>query len=74
MLVVEVDVVHPEPGKGGLAGGPHVLRPPVHAHPAAVLAALIAELGRQHDLMPASGDGAADKLFVGERPIDVGSV
>ena len=46
----------------------------VDAEPAAVGAALVAEFGREHDLVAAAGDRAADESLVGERPVHVGGV
>jgi hypothetical protein len=33
-----------------------------------------ADLRRQHDLVAAAVDGSADEVFVGEGPVDLGSV
>jgi alcohol dehydrogenase class IV len=74
VLVVEVDLVHAEALERGLARAAHVLRLAVDADPAAVLPALVAELRRQHDLVAAVGDRAADEQLVGERPVHVGGV
>jgi hypothetical protein len=74
VLVVEVDVVDAEALQRGLAGLAHVVRLAVDAEIAAVLAALVAELGGEHDLVAAAGDRAADELLVGERAVHVGGV
>ena len=56
MLVVEIDVVDAESLERAIARLPHVLGPAVHSEKAAVLAALVAELGGEYDLVaPARG-------------------
>src|SRR5450759_609056 len=74
VLVVQVDVLHAEALERGVAGRVHVLRPAVDAHPAAVLAAHVPELRRQHDLVAPPRDGAPDEALVGERTVDVRGV
>ena len=74
VLVVEVDVVDAEPLQRGVARLAHVLRLAVDAEEAAVLAALVAELRGEHDLVAAAGDRAAHELLVGERAVHVGGV
>ena len=74
VLVVEVDVVDAEPRERRLAGLADVLGAAVDALPAAVVAAHVAELGRQHDLVASLGDGASDQQLVLERTVDVGRV
>ena len=74
VLVVEVDVVDPQPLEGGVDGPADVVGAAVDADPAAVLAALVAELGGQHDLVAPAGDRLAHQLLVGERPVHVGGV
>jgi len=74
VLVVEVDDVDPEALQAGVAGGPDVVRVAVDTHPRAVWLALVAELGREHNLIPAAGDGTADELLVGEGAVHVGGV
>src|SRR5215217_7334515 len=71
MLVVEVYVLHPQTLQGGVAGLPHVLGLAAHPEPLAVLAAHVAELGGEHDLVPAVGYGFAHELLVGERAVHV---
>ena len=67
-------MVDAEPLQRGVAGLAHVLRLAVDAEEAAVLAALVAELRREHDLVAAAGDRAADELLVRERAVHVGRV
>src|SRR6266508_3446526 len=74
VLVVEVDVVDAETLQRGVAGLPHVLGVAADAEALPLLVADVAELRGQHDLVPASGDGAADQPFVGEWPVCVGGV
>ena len=74
VLVVEVDVVDAEPRQRRVARAADVVGLAVDAEEAAVLAALVAELGREHDLVAAAGDRAADELLVGERAVHVGRV
>ena len=51
VLVVKVDVVDTESLKTRLGGAAHVLRSAVDAESGAVLGALVAELGSEHDLV-----------------------
>ncbi len=74
VLVVEIDVVDAEPSQRRVTRGVHVVGTAVHAHPAAVAASLVAELRRQHDLVPARRDGLTDQGLVRERPVHVGGV
>ena len=74
VLVVEVDVVDPEPLERRVARPPHVVGPAVHADERAVRSALVAELGGQRHLVPAPGDGPAHQPLVGERSVHVGRV
>ena len=75
VLVVEVDVVDAEPLQRGVAGRPDVLRAAVDAERRVPsLVALVAELGREHDLVAAAGDRPADEPLVGERAVHVGGV
>ena len=74
VLVVEVDVVHAEPPERVVDGLADVLRTAVDAAATAVLAAHVAELGRQLHLVAAAGDRPAHELLVGERPVHVGGV
>ena len=46
VLIVEIDVVHPQTHERVVARLLHVVGPPTDAKPCAVLAAYIAELGR----------------------------
>ncbi len=73
VLVVEVDVIDAEPGQTGVARRSQVVRFPVDG-PGAVVVALVAELGGQHHLVPAAGDGLADQFLVDEGAIDIGGV
>jgi hypothetical protein len=74
VLVVQVDHLDAEPPQGGVAGGADVRGAALDAEERAVLAALVAELGRHDDLVTAAGDGPADELLVGEGPVHVGRV
>ena len=74
MLVVQVDDVDAEATKRVVAGLQHVLGLAVHAHERAVLAALVAELGGEHDLASAVLDGAPHEQLVRERTVHVGGV
>ena len=73
VLVVEVDAVGAEPAQAGLAALLDVLRPAVDAHSASRVAA-DRELGRQHHLVPAAGDGPPHELLVVAGPVGVGGV
>src|ERR687893_1970077 len=57
VLVVEVYRVNAEPPERGVARLSYVLRPAVDADPAPVLAPLVAELGRENDLLAPIRDG-----------------
>ena len=72
VLVVEVDVIDPQPSERAVAGLAHVLRPAVYApSPLTVRAAHEAELrGHPHFVTPAA-DRLADQLLVGERAVGV---
>jgi len=59
VLVVEVDVVHPEARERGVASPADVLRPAVDTEVASVGRSLVAELCSQHYLVAPSGDGPA---------------
>src|SRR5262249_10583499 len=72
VLVVEVDVVDAEARERRFARSAHVLGLAVDPDPAAVLATLVAELRREHDLLAATLDGAADELLVDERRVHGG--
>jgi hypothetical protein len=74
VLVVEIDVVDPEPLKRGVATQPDVFRSSVHPDPTAVRAALVPELRRQDDLVAMAFDRATDEHLVGERAVHVGGV
>ena len=71
MLVIDVDVVNPQPSERAFAGLAYVLRPAVDALPAVIRAAHEAELrGHSHFVTPAA-DRLADQLLVGERAVGV---
>jgi len=74
VLVVEVDVVDAETLQGSVAGRAHVLRAAVDADPAPVGPPLVAELGRELDLVAAAGDRLAHEPLVGEGAVHVGGV
>ena len=68
----QVDVVDAEALQRGVDAGAHVLGPAVAGHRAVALHQ--ADLGGEDRLVAAAGEGAADQLLVGERPVDVGGV
>ena len=74
VLVVEIDGIDAQALQRGVAGGANVFRTSIDADPAPVGIALVAELGRQDDLVAAAADGAADQPLVGERAVHVGGV
>ena len=74
MLVVEIDVIDAEALQRRVARLAHVVGLPADAEERAVVAAHVAELRRQHDLVAAVADGAADQLLVRERAVHVGRV
>src|SRR3954447_12360399 len=74
VLVVEVDVVDVQALERCVAGLTHVLGVAADAQALAVLAADVAELGGEHDLVAAVGDRVADELLVREGAIHVGRV
>ena len=51
VLVVEIDHVDAQARQTGVTGLAHVVRVPVDAQPGAVFAALVAELGGEHDVV-----------------------
>ena len=74
VLVVEVDVVDAEALQRRVAGLPHVLRSAGDAEELAVLAAHVAELRREHDLVAPARDGPTDEALVGEGAVHVRGV
>ena len=74
VLVVEVDVVGAEPLQRTLDRGADVRGTAVEVPRAAAGVGDEAELRRQHDLVAAVLDGAADEFLVGVRPVDLGGV
>ena len=64
MLVVKVDVLHPEPLQARLARPLHILRPPIHAQELAVGPANVPELGGEDQLVAATADGAPNQFLV----------
>src|SRR5579871_6792570 len=74
VLVVEVDVLDPEPLQGGVACLAHVLGVAADAQPLATLAANVAELGGQHHVVAAAAYRPADQALVGERAVHVGRI
>ena len=74
VLVVEVYVVHAETRERGVAGLSHVVGLAAHAKEAPVLAAHVAELGGEDDLVAPALYGLADELLVGERAVHVRGV
>ena len=75
VLVVEIDVVGPQPGQRRIAGLPHVLRPAVDGARGRILGvAHVAELGGDDRLVAARPQGPAEEDLVGEGPVHVGGV
>src|SRR5215207_6295161 len=74
VLVVDVYVIHAEARERSVAGRPHVVWLTAHAAEAHVLAAHVAEIGGEHDLVAPALDGPADELLVGEGAVHVGRV
>jgi hypothetical protein len=76
VLVVEVDVLHPEALQRGLTGSAHVGGTAVDRAPRRILVELEldAELGRQEHLLTTAGDGASDEPLVGVGAVHVGGV
>ena len=74
VLVEEVDVVQAQAAQRVVARLLHVLGPAVHAALGRVVAADDAELGGQHHLVAAVGDGAAHQLLVGAAAVHGGGV
>jgi hypothetical protein len=74
VLVIEVDRLDAEPLEARLAGRADIIGVAAHAEEAAVLAADVAELGGEEDLVAAAGDGAADQLLVAADAVHVGGV
>ena len=74
VLVVEVDVVDPEPLERGVAGRADVVGGSVDADHAAVRESLVAELGGELDLVAPAGDRLADEQLVREGAVHVGGV
>ncbi len=68
-------MLHAQPLQAGLAGGLHVLGAAVDATRLRVgRVQADAELGGQHHLPAAPGDGTADQHFIGVRAVHVGGV
>jgi len=74
MLVVQVDVIHAEPLERRVARLAHVVGSAVHALPAAVGAAHVAELGGEHHAIAFALDRLADQQLVGVRAVHVGRI
>ena len=74
VLVVEVDDVDAESAQRSVTGLRHVLGLAVDALERAVLTTLIAELGRQDDLVASALDGPSHEFLVLEWAVHVGGV
>src|SRR4029077_16018086 len=74
VLVVQVDVVGAEPRQRALHGDPDAGRAAVETALCAPGVRDEAELGGEHDLVPAVPDGPADELLVVIRAVDLGGV
>ena len=73
VLVVEVDVIEAEPSQRGFARLPYVLGVATHLARAVVVAD-VAELRREHDLVPPVADRFAHELLVRTAAVHVGRV
>jgi hypothetical protein len=71
VLVVEVDVIRPQAAQRRLARLVHVLRAPVDTAIQGIVPAHDPELGGEHDLVAAAGDGASHQLLVVSLPVHV---
>src|SRR5205085_762992 len=71
MLVVEIDMLDPEPPERRIARGFDVLGAAVHADPFAVTIAHITEFRGEYYAIPFAFDRLADQLFVCVRPVDI---
>ena len=74
VLVVEVDDVEPGAPQARVAGRADIVGSAVDALEAAVLAAHVAELGRDHDPLAPLAHDAADQLLVRADAVHVGGV
>ena len=77
VLVVEIDVLHPEALQRALAGLAHIRRAAIdlaHGRSASPRIELDPELRREEDLLATPGDRASEEPLVGVRPIHVGGV
>ena len=74
VLVVQVDVVGAEPLQRALHGKAHVLRAAVQAARAVAAVPDRAELGRDHHLVPATGERPSEQFLVEVRPVHLGGV
>jgi hypothetical protein len=73
VLVQQVDAFHVQPTQRVLDGGPDVCGATVQAGRAAAVERE-PELGGDHNVLADRGEGLADELFVGERPVDLRGV
>ncbi len=67
-------MIDAEAAERRVAGLAHVVGLAADAEEGAVVAAHIAELRGQDDLVAATADGASDQLFVSERAIHIGRI
>jgi hypothetical protein len=74
VLIIEVDVIDAEPSQRRLGALAHVFGPAVDAEERPVLAAHVAELGRNHRAVALAAQRLPEQLLVDERPIHVGRV
>src|SRR5229473_675669 len=74
VLVVQVDVIDAEPLERRVARLAHVVSAAVHALPAAVRAAHVAELGGEHHAITFAVDRLADQELVGVRTVHIGRI
>ncbi len=57
-----------------ITGSTHIFRSAVYAHKGAILAPLVAELRREHNLIPPALDRLADEQLIRERAVHIGRV
>src|ERR1700760_4871274 len=75
MLVVEIDVIDPEPLQAGIAGLANVVGLAVNTPNVGILGiANDAEFGGKYDFVALAFDGSPDQHFVSMRTVHVGSI
>jgi hypothetical protein len=75
VLVVEINVIDPEPAQAGLASLSHILRFAVHAAKVGIgRIANYAELGGQYNFVALAPDSAPHQFLVFIWTVDIGSI